>query len=163
MKVPTAPSTGQLDVELPRSRTPTNSRAVDPDPPGPLAAVRITPSRLHVEFGGSRRSVRDRSTARAGPWRSQCDTRGACRRPWAGSSSPREPRRKRSSSQGRAPAHGTLSVLARSKGREASAEISVEVAKKLAAGHSQEGIPEPELVDQPGARWRSRIAEGAGR
>ena len=35
-----------------------------------------------------------------------------------------------------------------------------QVLEELPAGRSDEGIPEPELVDLPGAAWRSRIADG---
>jgi hypothetical protein len=58
------------------------------------------------------------------------------------------------------PAAGSLGVLAAAGGREARAEIAVEVLEELPAGRSDEGIPEPELVDLPGAAWRSRIADG---
>ena len=42
--------------------------------------------------------------------------------------------------------------------REASAAIPIEVVEE-AATSSDEGIPEPELVDHAGANWRSRILE----
>ncbi len=58
------------------------------------------------------------------------------------------------------PAEGWLSVGARSQGIGVSAEAAVVVTEELPASHSDEGIPEPELVDQPGGRWRSRIVDG---
>jgi hypothetical protein len=54
---------------------------------------------------------------------------------------------------------GTLAALARSGALEVGAEARVEVVDELAAGRD-EGIPEPELVDSPGAAWRSRIVDG---
>jgi hypothetical protein len=58
------------------------------------------------------------------------------------------------------PTEGIVSVLATSEGQQASAVAPVEVVESLSAGPSDEGIPEPELVDQPGAPWRSRISDG---
>lgn len=52
---------------------------------------------------------------------------------------------------------GLLEVTATSAGHAAACQVSVTVADVLAASRSDEGIPEPELVDQPGARWRSRM------
>jgi hypothetical protein len=51
-------------------------------------------------------------------------------------------------------------VRAEAGGRAARSEIAVEVLEELPAGRSDEGIPEPELVNFPGAGWRSRIADG---
>ncbi|HVR28829.1 MAG TPA: ATP-binding protein [Thermoanaerobaculia bacterium] len=64
---------------------------------------------------------------------------------------------------GDVPARGRLLVEATSGARRARAEASVEVLEELpASGHgSDEGIPEPELVDEPAARWRSRMIGGA--
>jgi hypothetical protein len=60
---------------------------------------------------------------------------------------------------GDVPAQGTLRVEATSGPRLARAEAPVEVLEELPASGrgSDEGIPEPELVDEPGARWRSRM------
>ncbi|MFH1144519.1 MAG: ATP-binding protein, partial [Candidatus Eisenbacteria bacterium] len=41
--------------------------------------------------------------------------------------------------------------------REAEAEAPVEILEELPGRRSSEGIPEPELVDQPAAAWRSRM------
>jgi hypothetical protein len=38
--------------------------------------------------------------------------------------------------------------------------VPVEVVEELPSPRSDEGIPEPELVNLPGAPWRSRIADG---
>jgi hypothetical protein len=45
-------------------------------------------------------------------------------------------------------------------GLEAEAEAAVEVTDEAGRGRSDEGIPEPELVDHPGAPWRSRYLDG---
>ena len=57
------------------------------------------------------------------------------------------------------PGKGSLAVVCRSGSVEAGAEARVEVVEQLAAGRD-EGIPEPELLDLPGAPWRSRVADG---
>jgi hypothetical protein len=61
---------------------------------------------------------------------------------------------------GEKPAMGALSVLARAGDREAHSTVPIEVLEDLGAGPTDEGIPEPELVDHRGATWRSRIFEG---
>jgi hypothetical protein len=58
------------------------------------------------------------------------------------------------------PGHGRLSVDARAGDHAARADADVEILDELAARHAREGIPEPELIDQPGAAWRSRMQEG---
>ena len=62
---------------------------------------------------------------------------------------------------GEIPSEGILSVHAQQAGtgREASAAIPVEVVEQLVTS-SDEGIPEPELVDYAGASWRSRVLDG---
>jgi hypothetical protein len=59
------------------------------------------------------------------------------------------------------PGEGFLTVDARERttGNEASAEATVEVVDLLPTS-TGEGIPEPELVDAPGASWRSRLHQG---
>jgi hypothetical protein len=133
-------------------------------PPGPLADVRIIPPQLRVECGGTRR-------ARA----QALDERGRAIRPtaavdvsftwelWGQIGSLTE--LSDASDQilytaAKHPVEGILSVHATCDDGEASAVIPVEVVEKLPPGPSDEGIPEPELVDQPGARWRSRISSG---
>jgi hypothetical protein len=133
-------------------------------PPGPLAEVRITPPQLRVECGGTRRAGAQafdergraiRSTATVdvqftwelwGPIGSLTET-------------PDKPDQILYTAV-KSPIEGILSVHATCGEKEASAVIPVEVIEKLPAGPSDEGIPEPELVDQPGAPWRSRILDG---
>jgi hypothetical protein len=51
-------------------------------------------------------------------------------------------------------------VRARSGDREAAAEVPVAILDEISSRHTDEGIPEPELVDHPGGSWRSRMLEG---
>jgi hypothetical protein len=147
-----------------RSRAPILPPQEDLFPLGQLAEVRIIPSQLRIEQRGTRR-------ARAQAF----DERGRAIRPSAtvdvqyawelwgqiGSLSeiPDQPHQVLLTAAEH-PTEGILSVHASSGGNEASAVIPVEVVEMLPAGPSDEGIPEPELVDQPGAPWRSRILEG---
>ncbi len=57
------------------------------------------------------------------------------------------------------PTLGTLHVTARADGREAQAQATIEVVDELSARRASEGIPEPELVNQTGATWRSRLLD----
>jgi hypothetical protein len=133
-------------------------------PPGPLADVRIIPPQLRVECGATRR-------ARA----QAVDERGRSIRTtatvdvqytwelWGQIGSLTDIPDKSDQilyTAARSPTEGILSVHATCGGKEASAVIPVEVVEKLPAGPSDEGIPEPELVDRPGAPWRSQIKEG---
>jgi hypothetical protein len=59
------------------------------------------------------------------------------------------------------PADGTLTAVARSGELEATAEAAVEVLDELiSSSRSNEGIPQPEFVHQPGVAWRSRMIDG---
>ena len=53
-----------------------------------------------------------------------------------------------------------LTVIARSGGLDARAEVAVAVLREIPSGQGSEGIPEPELVHEPGAPWRSRMLDG---
>ena len=61
------------------------------------------------------------------------------------------------------PCEGALEVEVRSEEggetRTARAEAVVEVTDPALAGSGVEGIPNPELVDHPGASWRSRVQD----
>ena len=127
-------------------------------PPGPLDAVEIAPRKLVLEVNQSQ-NVRAQAKDAAGrairegveyTW----ELWGAVAELGAAEGS-------RASLVARAePGEGILSVHARDSvgGDEASAVAPVEVVELLSSSGS-EGIPEPELVDAPGARWRSRLLE----
>ncbi len=128
-------------------------------PPGPLDSVRITPSPVRVECSGARR-IRAHAldaTGRAveepvtftweltgpvGKLEEEADGRAAVLR---ASSEENE---------------GVLRVTARSEGREAAAESAVEIVEEIRSARSDEGIPDPEFVTDPGAGWRSRVVDG---
>ncbi len=154
---PAAPETGEpVEESAPEEPSPP---VADLFPPGPLAQVRLTPSAVRVECGGQRR-VRARALDGAGrqleaPVTYTWSLAGPVGRLEHSETNPAEALLLAAAS----PALGALSVVARSEGNEVFAEAPVEVAEELPAAHSEEGIPEPELVDQPGAGWRSRILD----
>jgi hypothetical protein len=57
------------------------------------------------------------------------------------------------------PRDGWLHVTAVAPSGSAVVEIPVSVTDDI-PGRSNEGVPDPELVDAPGERWRSRLLEG---
>jgi hypothetical protein len=128
-------------------------------PPGPLAEVRIQPALLRLECGGERRARAFAVDATGRPveavlvyaWRL---SEGLGELVTADDASPAVAVR-----AGERPAEGKLAVVCRQGPTEAYAEARVEVVEQLAAGRD-EGIPEPELLDLPGAPWRSRIIDG---
>ncbi|MBV8201073.1 MAG: hypothetical protein JOZ15_10670, partial [Acidobacteria bacterium] len=125
-------------------------------PPGPLAEVKILPSLLRLECGGERRARALAVDAAGRPveeilayaWRL---TAGVGELVAEDDASPSVAVR-----AGERPGKGSLAVVCRSGAVEAAAEARVEVVEQLAAGRD-EGIPEPDLVDLPGAPWRSRV------
>jgi hypothetical protein len=128
-------------------------------PPGALAEVRILPSLLRLECGGERKARalavdaagRSVEAVLAYAWRL---TGGVGALVSTDDASPAVTVR-----AGDRPGKGSLAVVCRSGSVEAGAEARVEVVEQLAAGRD-EGIPEPELLDLPGAPWRSRVADG---
>ena len=128
-------------------------------PPGPLAEVRILPSLLRLECGGERKARALAVDAAGRPveavlayaWRLSGGVGALASEDDA---SPAVTVR-----AGDRPGKGSLAVVCRSGSVEARAEARVEVVEQLAAGRD-EGIPEPELLDLPGAAWRSRVADG---
>ena len=129
-------------------------------PPGPLAAVEVRPSRLRIECGGTKvaRALATDSDGRAIP--SGVDYRWELSDPVGVLRSVDQNPAKVLIVAGERPATGTLTVFARAADREARTTTPVEILEDLGAGPSDEGIPEPELVDHPGAAWRSRILDG---
>ena len=129
-------------------------------PPGPLESVRVTPSPLHVAVGGSKRvravavDVTGRGVDGAVSFRARIVGMRASVQPME-------------NDDGMFTVHAestagsdTLHVDAVAGERRAETEIAVEILDELGAGRSSEGIPEPELVNSPGAPWRSRMNDG---
>jgi hypothetical protein len=128
-------------------------------PPGPLAEVRLTPAPLRVECGGERGARARALDARGRPLEEPVTYRWRLDGPVGRLKIRADPSRVLLTA-GDQPASGSLGVLAEAGGHQARAEIAVEVLDELPSGRSDEGIPEPELVDLPGASWRSRIVDG---
>jgi len=132
-------------------------------PPGPLASVKITPAPIHVERLGTRR-VRATPLDAAG-----CRIDAGVEYEWsleesAGRLEPVEG--SPAAALIRAPAEsgeGSLTVKAVSEGRLAIASARVAIVEEILSRGAEEGIPDPELVDQPGATWRSRMQDGRWR
>jgi len=133
---------------------------VDLLPAGPLASVRLTPSPLRVECLGTRRA---RAAALDGTGRPVDEAVTFEWRLEGPVGILEEVERRpdqvivRAAAQ---PAEGLLVVTARSAGRETEARAQVEVLEVIPSRGADEGIPDPELVDQPGAVWRSRMIDG---
>jgi hypothetical protein len=149
-----------LEDEPPSDQEPMESGAETAElfPPGALQSVSISPARIVLETGTERtvRAIaRDASGSRilAGI-ELQWEVFGS-----VGAIRDQPPGALLVASD--SPAEGILSVLARepAAGKEASAAAPVKVVEILPSG-TNEGIPEPELVDAPGAGWRSRLHDG---
>lgn len=139
----------------------TRSRQFVPDllPPGPLVAVRVTPSPVRVEVAGERRiraSGLD-ATGRVVDGVVSCSWRqvGEVGTLVVDEASTTTAVLHASSE----PTTGTFEVTMRREGHEAATTVEVEVVEELGRGAAVEGIPEPELTDDPGATWRSRIVD----
>ncbi len=128
-------------------------------PPGPLAEVLLTPSPLRVECGGQRHARARAVDADGRDLEEVVTYRWRLAGPVGRLKVRADPSRVLLTAAER-PGEGSLGVLALAGGREALAEVAVEVVEELPSSRSDEGIPEPELVDLPGAGWRSRIADG---
>jgi hypothetical protein len=128
-------------------------------PPGPLAEVRILPSLLRLECGGERRARalaidsagRPVAAVLAYAWRLSEGLGDLITEDDASSAV--------AVRAGDRAAEGTLAVICRSGPIEVRAEARVEVVEQLAPDRD-EGVPEPELLDLPGAPWRSRMVDG---
>jgi hypothetical protein len=130
-----------------------------PFPPGPLSAVEIHPAPVRLYRGAARRvrarALDERGRPAAGPVSFHWRLVGDCCRLVAVDGEPMAVLEATADA-----GSATLAVVAGSvDGREARAETEVVVRDEAATGRSQEGIPEPELVDFPGAAWRSRLLD----
>jgi len=154
-----APETDAAD-EQPSDRATTGIQRTDLLPPGPLAQLSLTPSPLRVECRGTRRA-RVRALDATG-----CEIAEPVEYTWSLSapvgtlSAKGEPLGRVLFTAGEQEASATLTVVARSGEIEVQAEVDVEVLEEIPSGRGKEGIPEPELVDEPGTGWRSRMQDG---
>jgi hypothetical protein len=129
-------------------------------PPGPLAEVRIVPSPVRIACGAAK-LVRGQALDAAGRAVNDPVFFQWSLDPSIGAVSVRDDAPGRATViAGAEPRSGSLSVVARSEGREIATSADIEVLKELSSGRSGEGIPEPEFVHEPGASWRSRMLDG---
>ena len=127
-------------------------------PPGPLATVSISPARVVVEAGGEKLVRADARDASGRKIREGLDLAWEI---WGPVGRLREEPGRVVLVASDSPGEGILSVHAKERptGREASAAAPVAIVDLLPSS-ANEGIPEPELVDAPGAPWRSRLHDG---
>jgi hypothetical protein len=129
-------------------------------PPGPLVAVKLTPSPVVVECSGARVARAEARDAAGRPAAEPIEYRFDLT-PAIGALETIEDRPDRIRVvAGGVPATGSLRAVATSDGIEVAAEVAVEVVEQLPRARGAEGIPEPELVHHPGAQWRSRMLDG---
>lgn len=127
-------------------------------PPGPLATVRIVPAEVTVQAGRERR-VQAIALARDGR-----RVRGEVSFAWSSDNAAVEivgdgPKPLvRVQPDARADLRCAIAVVARQDAEQASASASVRIADRPEpATDLAAGVPEPELVDDSGGRWRSRF------
>jgi hypothetical protein len=132
---------------------------VDLLPPGPLDHVRLTPSPVRVECSGTRRVRAHALDAKGRPIEDSAHFDWSC----TGAIGTLEP-----DAAGRvmlhaapSPAEGRITAIVRSGSIEAHEEAAVEVVDEIRAARSDEGIPEPLFVNEPGHGWRSRLVDGS--
>lgn len=150
-----------VEPDLPPGLEMPNLPAELPFPPEPLASVELRPGAVRLPLGGARqvqaRPLDRHGRAPRGPvschWR--LDGEAATLADLI-DGEPRVTVR-----AGEHAGTAVLRVVAHSfDGREAVADAPVVVSDEAGRGRSDEGIPEPELVDHPGAPWRSRYLDG---
>lgn len=133
---------------------------VDLLPAGPLAEVVLRPAQVRVECGESR-GLRARALDASGrPIERAVQYHWSLAGP-VGSLAPVEGSPERALLTAAAePATGSVRVEAISDGARVAAEAPVAVLDVLPPPRSHEGIPRPDLMDAPGAPWRSRMLDG---
>jgi hypothetical protein len=160
--IPAASAEESLDDAQPEALTPFFQDLLEA---GPLSTVEIRPRPLRVVSGGHR-TLRAAARDELGlPIRRALELRwdlpAELGRIVVDADDPRVARLEAAILEpGEVERRGELLLVARDDGHEASAAAAVTVSSELPAARSDEGIPEPELVDAPGAEWRSRIAGG---
>jgi hypothetical protein len=129
--------------------------------PGPLAAVSIAPRRIQVRAGGERRVQARPVDAEGRPVREGVRLEWSLDHPaFAVRGSGARPA-VTAAAELIAGAEATLCLVARQGDRAATARAPVAAAVAgEGAARGAVGIPRPELVDAPGAAWRSRMSGG---
>lgn len=129
-------------------------------PPGPLAAVTVTPAEVEVPIGRERR-VRAQATDAEGRKLDEVTFEWASESPVVSVVSLARGGRRPAlvvAATARAGTRELVVVTARQGDLVATANVAVLVtAVDDATEHAQLGIPEPELIDEPMASWRSRF------
>lgn len=141
-------------------------------PPGPLAEVRVKPAKVRVLPGETKRlvamavdatgrtveeDVRFGWSVEGGVGRIEVDA--AAEEARAGAPAAEGAVAKATLEASPDCREGWVRVEAEAASGSALAEIPVEVTEDFPGG-SKEGIPDPELVEAPGERWRSRMQDG---
>ncbi len=151
---------GRMPSDEPEDEQEPAPPTLDLLPPGPLSSVRLTPSSVRVECLGTRKARAAPLDAAGHPveapvafeWRLE----GPVGSLEAIEGSPEIVIVRASA----LPGEGVLAVTARAGDRAAEARAPVEILEEIPSRGADEGIPDPELVDQPGDAWRSRMREG---
>jgi Histidine kinase-, DNA gyrase B-, and HSP90-like ATPase len=137
-----------------------SSGVLDLFPPGPLAAVTVIPPEVEIPIGRERR-VRARATDAEGRRLADVAFEWASASPVVSIASVARGGRRPAllvAATARAGAREVVMVTARQGDRVATAHVTVLVSVvDDATQNAQLGIPEPELIDEPTASWRSRF------
>lgn len=133
-------------------------------PPGPLFELRISPARVRVECGATKRlraaAVDETGRLVEGPVQVSWHVEGPVGVLDEVETPTVEGRTEVVLTASEEPAEGTIIARARSADNEVAVEVPVEVLDELPNARPSEGVPEPEFVHQPGAPWRSRMQDG---
>ncbi len=155
---PDEPPAGPPDEAAPPAALPLSEEPAFLFPPGPLARLEILPPRLKIP-AGTRRKLTARPLDDTGrPVTSVVEVRWLAS-PGLGTLED-DGRTAAVLTAGADPVVGWVRAAAKGDGTTVEARADVEVSDPPAPPGLGEGIPEPELVDQPGAAWRSRLVDG---
>jgi hypothetical protein len=128
-------------------------------PPGPLAAVTVTPAEVEIPIGRERR-VHARATDADGRKLDDVTFEWVSESPVVSVVSLAPSGRRPAlivAATARAGTREAVRVTARQGDRVVTAQVTVLVSVVDATQNAQLGIPEPELLDEPTASWRSRF------
>lgn len=130
--------------------------------PGPLAAVSIAPRRIRVRAGGERRVQARPVDSQGRPVREGVHFEWSLDHPAFAVRGPGTRPAVTAAAESIPGAEAILSLVARQGDRTATTSAPIAIA---VAGEGRvrggAGIPRPDLVDAPGAAWRSRMSGGA--